>query len=246
MQTEQQDFSEHDDPVDLAQIARLEIEDAKARLSDAADRARDEAKHAGATISTLVMDELDRRAADAGQQLRSLASRLRGDVPEQDQPGSSTYMVDQAVNLIEDVSQRLEGQSARQLANTLDRFGRTNPGLFMLGCLLTGAVAGRMIVASADKTNGGAPSGFGPAGEGSRARWDREPRSFSPEYGATAYDEEDPAEDPLETDAGLSDDTWGDRETARTGEARWDGTSGEDGSSSGLTPSTLPEIDRNV
>ena len=134
------------DAPDAAAAARRELDDAKARLSDAADRVRHEARHAGATLSMLMLDELDRRAADMGTQIRSVAGRLRGDKAEQ----TSSGLADQAADLIEDVSARLEGQSVRDMGERLGRFGRENPALFVMGCLLTGALAGRMIIASGD------------------------------------------------------------------------------------------------
>lgn len=160
MQTEHKDSFAQDDTSDVAKAARRELDDAKARLSDAADRVKHEARNASSTISTLVLDELDRRAADMGTQIRSVAGRLRGDTATSESEAGSA-MARQAADLIEDVSSRLEGQSVREMGQRLGQFGRDNPALFVMGCLLTGAIAGRMIVAS---------SGTGSAGGQSRSR----------------------------------------------------------------------------
>jgi hypothetical protein len=227
MQTEHQDFTEQDDPVDLAQIAKLEMEDAKARLGHAAERVRDEAKNAGTTISTLVMDEMDRRAGDLGQQLRMLAGRMRGEAPDEAQAGA-THLVDQAAGLVEDMSHRLEGQSVRQIGARLDRFGRENPALFMLGCLVTGALAGRVIVASSD----GEASRFGSQRDGSGRAWSGE-----------EHDAEDPAEEPDLSFAPARE--WGGDLTGQDGLGPDDFAEGaRDDRETG--PDDLPEADRHV
>jgi hypothetical protein len=153
MQTDQKNTFAQDDTSDVAKAARRELEDAKVRLSGAADRVKHEAQNAGSTISTLVLDELDRRAADMGTQIRSVASRLRGERSTDDNLGASE-MAEHAADLIDDVSSRLQGQSIREMGQRLGQFGRENPALFVMGCLLTGAMAGRMIVASDTSSSG--------------------------------------------------------------------------------------------
>lgn len=133
---------------DITETARREMEDAKNRLSDAASRVKHEAMNAGSTVSGLVMDELDRRAADLGSGLRELADKMRDATADQDQNSQAPRLLTPAIDLIDDVSHRLEGQSARQIGDSLSQFGRENPMLFMLGCLATGVLAGRLLVAS--------------------------------------------------------------------------------------------------
>ncbi len=133
---------------DITETARLEMEDAKNRLSDAASRVKHEAMNAGSTVSGLVMDELDRRAADLGSGLKELAEKMRDATAGQDENSQAPRLLSPAIDLIEDVSHRLEGQSARQIGDSLSQFGRENPMLFMLGCLATGVLAGRLLVAS--------------------------------------------------------------------------------------------------
>ncbi len=133
---------------DISETARREMEDAKNRLSDAASRVKQEAMNAGSTVSGLVMDELDRRAANLGTGLRELADKMRDATADQDQNSQAPRLLTPAIDLIDDVSHRLEGQSARQIGDSLSQFGRENPMLFMLGCLATGVLAGRLLVAS--------------------------------------------------------------------------------------------------
>lgn len=138
---------------DVAEAARREVEDARARLSEAAGRVRQEAMSAGSTISQLVYDELDRRGADLSDGLQHIAEKMRGvaDSAEADPP----RMVQQAVDVIEDLSHRLRNQSARDLSGRLAQFGRENPVTFMAACLATGVLAGRFLIA---QTDDGAPT----------------------------------------------------------------------------------------
>ena len=174
MQTDHQNTHAQDDESEVTKAARREYDDAKTRLSDAAERVKAEAQNAGSTISTLILDELDRRAADFGTQFQSVASRLRGNAGEdQDGEGAaiSNALSEQAADLIEDVSSRLQGQSIRDIGQRLGQFGRENPALFVMGCLLTGAMAGRMIVAS--DTSSGRKSPGQSSGLSGQARSER-------------------------------------------------------------------------
>lgn len=155
MQTEHKDDRAPDVLADVKETARSEVEDAKVRLSRAADRVRDEARNAGSTLSTLVIEELDRRAENIGQQLRVVASRLRGEKTEQGSDEPAPLMAEQAADLVDDLSHRMEGGSMRDLGDRIERYGRENPALFFLGCLVTGAIVGRMIVATSDAQDKG-------------------------------------------------------------------------------------------
>ncbi|NEX46487.1 hypothetical protein [Pseudotabrizicola algicola] len=163
MHSENRDTHSQDDTSDMAKAAQRELDDAKARLSQAADRVKHEAQNAGSTISALVLDELDRRAADMGSQIRAVAGRLRGETAGAEDEAASA-MAAHAADLIDDMSSRLEGQSIREMGQRLGQFGRENPALFVMGCLVTGALAGRMIVATdtsstRGKSNAGQRSG---------------------------------------------------------------------------------------
>ncbi len=237
MQTDHQDVMDQADPVDVAQIARLELEDARARLGNAAERVKDEARNAGSTISTLVMDELDRRASDLGGQLRTLAGRMRGEQGDED-IGPAPRIVDQAAGLIDDVSHRLEGQSARQIGQSLERFGRENPALFMLGCLAAGVVAGRMIVASSDETDPRFASSRDEASGayGYQADW--------AEDAPDGYDEEDPAEETYEAVPTTAD--WSVEDSIASPADDPDGIAQTRTGSDDLYPGGPKETDRNV
>lgn len=133
---------------DLARAARREAEDAQVRLSGAAGRVRQEALSAGSTISALVFDELDRRGSDLSDGLRHIAEKMR--IMADSGDGEPPRMVEQAVDVIDDLSKRLRAQSARDLSDKVARFGRENPMPFMTACLVTGVLAGRFLIAQSD------------------------------------------------------------------------------------------------
>lgn len=143
------------EPGDLADAARREIEEARVRLTDAAGRVTHEAISAGSRVSALVHDELDRRGSDLGDGLQHIADRMRGMAGKGD--GEPPRMVQQAADLIDDLSQRLRHQSARDLRGKVARFGRDNPATFIAACLATGLLAGRVLIAQSRDTDPGAP-----------------------------------------------------------------------------------------
>ncbi len=147
---------------DLAHAVRREAEEAMVRLSEAAGRVRHEALSAGSTISALVFDELDRRGSDLSDGLRHIAEKMRNmtDAGDVEPP----RMVQQAVDVIDDLSQRLRDQSARNLSDKVARFGRENPMTFITACLATGVMAGRFLIAQND---GGPDRLYGAAAPGS-------------------------------------------------------------------------------
>lgn len=139
------------EPGDLADATRREVEEVRVRLSDAAGRLTHEAASAGGRVSALVFDELDRRGSDLGDGLQQIADRLRGFADTGD--GTPPRMVQQAVDLIDDLSQRLRQKSARDLHGKVARFGRDNPATFFAACLATGVLTGRFVIAQGGGTD---------------------------------------------------------------------------------------------
>ncbi len=131
----------------VAEATRHEIEDAKARLSSAAEAVRHEVRSGGSTITSMVMDELDRRTADLGRELQSLAERLRTAVA-QDGDMTAPRLLTPAIDLMEDASRQLEGQSARQIGQAISGFGAKIPSSSCWAALRRCVVAGRLIAAA--------------------------------------------------------------------------------------------------
>ncbi|WP_444665792.1 hypothetical protein [Cereibacter changlensis] len=137
--------------------ARREMDDARERLHGAADKARGEASRAGRSVQSLMMDEIDKRKGMFCEGLEGVAHAMRkaaDDLDKNDDAPAAPRMVHQAVNTIEDMADRLKGQSAEDIGRNLSRYGRENPALFVAGALLAGLAAGRFFVASGSGKRG--------------------------------------------------------------------------------------------
>lgn len=131
--------------------ARREMNEAKAGLHSAADKARSEASKAGRSVQSLMMDEIDKRKGMFCEGLEGVAHAMRkaaDDLDKNEDAPAAPRMVHQAVNTIEDMADRLKYQSAEDIGRNLSRYGRENPTLFIAGALLAGLAAGRFLVAS--------------------------------------------------------------------------------------------------
>lgn len=132
--------------------ARREVEEARLRFTQEADRAGREAMSAGRTISALVYDELDRRGGDLSDGLQHIAEKMRDMAATGD--GDPPRMVRQAVDMIDDLSQRLRDRTARDMGDKVARFGRKYPMTFVTACVVGGVLAGRVLIAKSEEQDG--------------------------------------------------------------------------------------------
>ncbi|MGP3695928.1 hypothetical protein [Rhodobacter sp. NSM] len=131
--------------------ARHEMDDARDRLHGAADRARHEARHARSSVSRLVMEEVDRRKSDLCDGIHGIAESMRKAAEEADRredTPQSPRMVHQAINTLDDFADRMRHRSAEDMTQSVARFGRENPALFVGGALFAGLAIGRFLVSS--------------------------------------------------------------------------------------------------
>ncbi|PZR00172.1 MAG: hypothetical protein DI533_06110 [Cereibacter sphaeroides] len=119
-------------------------QEARESLADVADRAATEAMAAGRTISSLVMDEIDRRGVSLAEGLDQISATLRHASAGQDQ---KSQLVEQAADVIDDLSDRLRQGATQEIGGRLVQYARANPGVVILGALAAGLLAGRMLVA---------------------------------------------------------------------------------------------------
>lgn len=132
------------------QAAEREMNDARARISTAAQDLRSEATGAGGTISKLVSEQAERRKEAAADGLRSFADAIRraaDDLGESDR-SVSARLVQEAAHGLERLSGGLQSQSVSDMTRSLTAFGRSNPTTFLTGCLLAGVAIGRFLIAS--------------------------------------------------------------------------------------------------
>lgn len=141
---------------ELKTAARHEYDDARERISGQADRIRHEG---GATIKTAVTDELDRRKAGVGAEIRTLAETLRHAADEQAQKAGSgvgaapSSLLGHGAGLLEDLSNGLERQSVNDITRSVSDYARNNPAIFIGGCILAGLAVGRLLTASEQRGN---------------------------------------------------------------------------------------------
>ena len=107
-------------------------------------------------MSALLQDALDHRSSDLGDGLQHMAETVRGMAGTN--AGGPPRMVRHAVDVIDDLSQRLLHRSARNLPGKVARFGQDNPATFMAACLVAGVVTGRLLIAQSRNTGPAAGS----------------------------------------------------------------------------------------
>lgn len=153
---------------DLRSAARHEYDDARDRIAGQTDRLRHEG---GATIKTAVTDELDRRKAGIGAEIRTLAETLRHAADEQSQKAATgvgaapSSLLGHGAGLLEDLGAGLEGRSVNDITRSVSDYARNNPALFIGGCILAGLAVGRLLTAT-EQRGTPAQTAYRPADQG--------------------------------------------------------------------------------
>lgn len=138
----------HEPHDDLKSRAQSEYGDARARLNDGIHRLRSEA---APTLLRTVTDELERRKSGISEELRGLSETLHKasrEQAEKDGTMAPSGLIDYGANLIDDLSEGLEGRSVNEMGDALSTYARNNPAVFIGGCLLAGLAFGRLLTAS--------------------------------------------------------------------------------------------------
>lgn len=132
---------------DLGQTAQREIGDAKQKLARAADQIGQEARSATRSFSTLAEEEINRRLVEFGRNASVLTQGLRQNADQME--GTGALLLTEVVERLDDALARIEpgpqDAPGRPLSFVSGQFSRDNPGLFLLGCLAAGLLAGRML-----------------------------------------------------------------------------------------------------
>jgi hypothetical protein len=155
------------------QVAQSAVEQAHEVKDEAVRQARDLAGEARQQLSSQVGEQHKALVTN----LRSLSSELGAMTRSTDeQSGVATELVGQAKDRVNGLADWLDGREPGQLLDEARRFARQRPGMFLLGALTAGVVAGRLtrgVVASHSSDDASAPGDSG-AQQG------------LPAYGATA------------------------------------------------------------
>lgn len=153
---------------DLKHAARHEYDDARHRIADQAERLK---RDGGATIRTVVTDELDRRKSGVGAEIRTLAETLRHAATEQSRNAESgvgaapSSLLGQGADVLESLSSGLESHSVSDLTRSVSDYARANPAIFIGGCILAGLAVGRLLTASEHKSGGVQQTPYRPAAQ---------------------------------------------------------------------------------
>lgn len=110
---------------------------------------------AGTTLQAFAEDELDRRRARYGHDIRAFSSTLRQVAPSRDRPSKTglTQLPNRAADVLDALSDRVEHQSIRELGQAVVQTGRAHPALFLAGCIVGGLALGRILIASDRPSN---------------------------------------------------------------------------------------------
>lgn len=131
----------------IAEAARREVDDLRKRVGEAGERLQDERRKTGATMSHLIVDELDKRRESLGKEVKALEEAVRDASKRAEAPSP---LMSQAVHVMESARATLETHSVDDIRHILTDYSRRNPAFFVAGCVLSGLAIGRLMVASGD------------------------------------------------------------------------------------------------
>ena len=139
----------------IANAARREMRDLRNITSGIADRVDEEGSKAKTTALRIMIDEIDSRKMQLVDGLMLVTDAVR-DVSEQQEKPSA--MMTQALQLLENATDTLDGHSMQDFGTMIAGYSRRNPATFVAGCLLTGLALGRFITATAPNKTAGSAS----------------------------------------------------------------------------------------
>lgn len=139
----------------IGRAARREVNDLRERASGMTDRVVEEGVKAKTTALRLMVDEIDTRKVRLVDGLMSITDAVRDVAERQETPSA---MMTQAVRILENATDTLDGHSVQDFGTMITSFSRRNPATFVAGCLLAGLALGRFVTAT-DATGGSASNG---------------------------------------------------------------------------------------
>ena len=155
-----------DKATDVAQAAKQAGADV---AQTANDKAKDVAQETSKQARDLVGEAREQVRQQAGAQHRSLVNNLRSLGTELDnmsaraeQPGVASEAVSQLRDRVHGAADWLDGREPGDIVEELRSFARRRPGVFLLGAVAAGVVAGRLtrgvVAAHADDSDATSPS----------------------------------------------------------------------------------------
>jgi hypothetical protein len=126
----------------LGEVASATGEQAKAVVDDAKYQARRVVDQSRSQLRDQASEQKTKLAGtvrDVSQQLRSVTQG--GPAPQ----GVVADLADQAAGMTSRLAEQLDNRSPEELVDEVRRFARRRPGMFLLGALGAGFVAGRLV-----------------------------------------------------------------------------------------------------
>ena len=142
------DSSMKDKAADSAQAGKQAASEVAQTATDKAKDVAQEAKTQARNVVGQAQDQLREQASNQHRNLvsnlRSLGDQLNSMADRSDQSGPATDLVGEAGSRAHSVASWLDEREPGQLVDELRSFARRKPGVFLLGALAAGVVAGRL------------------------------------------------------------------------------------------------------
>ncbi|HEU5266877.1 MAG TPA: hypothetical protein VFU35_09250 [Jatrophihabitans sp.] len=146
--TSDSDPSMKDKAADSAQAGKQAAGEVAQTATDKAKDVAQEAKTQARNIAGQAQDQLREQASNQHRNLvstlRSLGDQLNSMADRSDESGPATDLVGEAGSRAHNVASWLDEREPAQLLDELRSFARRKPGVFLLGALAAGVVAGRL------------------------------------------------------------------------------------------------------
>jgi hypothetical protein len=150
------------------------------QAQDAAGKVQEQAGRIVDTARQQAVSQMATQKSQAASSLGLLADALRdagNQVRDQDNAMIANY-VDSAADQIDQLSETLREQNVLQLIDSLGRFGRREPGLFLAGAFALGFIGARFLRSGSQLSDDSSTMG-----SSWRGSWSQSPRG----YGAGGY-----------------------------------------------------------
>ena len=126
---------------------------AKEQASEVATEAAAQARNVVSDAVSQVSDQMREQGGTQRDRLVATLTTLGDDLStmaDQTSPGLATDLTRQIADQARSLTSRLDGREVGDLLDDLRNFARQRPGVFLLGSLVAGVVAGRLLAGTRD------------------------------------------------------------------------------------------------
>jgi len=161
--------------------------------SQGAEQIKDSARGLTGKAREQVARYADRQKSTVTDQINSIAQAIRqaGEELERNQQGQASRLADQAAGGLESLSRTIDDADIQDVLNSVRRFGRSNPAIFIGGAVVAGLALARFARASGrshySSQGGGSWQGGGRSQSGQGSTWPDAQQSSRGSYGSSQY-----------------------------------------------------------